>query len=190
MIPPDPVPRDAIVNRLPLLAVLLLLTACRSTTESLRIMYGNSVRDRTGEGNFSRLDVSYLEQQERRHEIVRGYIKDAKLVSAEDYLYAGVILSTSGADDDLVAAGACGLKAAELGEERGFRVAAEAVDRRLMLMGRSQRYGTQYYYLEVIQKWRLYPVDPKTTDAERLAMGVETLAELRAREDELNAELR
>ena len=101
-----------------------------------------------------------------------------------------MILSTSGFEDDLVAAGACGLKAAELGEDRGFRVAAEAVDRRLMLAGRPQRYGTQYYYVEVIQKWRLYPVDPKTTDLERQAMGVETFEQLRAREAELNEELR
>jgi len=180
------------VNRLlpTALLALALLGGCRSTSESLRIMYGNSVRDRTGEGNFSRLDESYLEQQENRYEIVRGYIKDEKLQSAEDYLYAGVILSTSGFEDDLVAAGACGLKAAELGEDRGFRVAAEAVDRRLMLAGRPQRYGTQYYYVEVIQKWRLYPVDPKTTDLERQAMGVGTFEQLRAREAELNEELR
>lgn len=176
---------------LPLALVsLALLGGCRSTSESLRIMYGNSVRDRTGEGNFSRLDERYLEQQENRYELIRGYIKEEKLTTAEDYLYAGAILSSSRFEDDLVAAGACGLKAAELGEERGFRVAAEAVDRRLMLAGRPQRYGTQYYYVEVIEKWRLYPVDPKTSDLEREAMGVEPMRALLARADELNETLR
>ena len=52
------------------------------------------------------------------------------------------------------------------------------------------RYGTQFYYEEVLQKWRLYPVSGKTTDAERAAMGVAPLAELRAREDLLNEEVR
>ena len=174
---------------LPLL-LLVLLGACRSTSDSLRNMYANSVRDRTGEGNFETLDERYLEEQENRWEIVRGFIREEKLESAEDYLYAGAILSTSTFEDDLVASAACGLKAAELGEDKGFRVAAESVDRRLMLRGDAQRYGTQYYYVEVIQKWRLYPVDARTTDIERQAMGVEPLSELMARVDELNESLR
>lgn len=174
---------------LPLL-LLVLLGACRTTTESLHNMYANSVRDRTGEGNFRTLNNEFVERQENRYEIVRGFIREEKLQSAEDYLYAGAILSTSTFEDDLIASAACGLKAAELGEDKGFRVAAESVDRRLMQRGESQRYGTQYYYVEVIEKWRLYPVDPRTTDVERQAMGVEPLSELMARVDELNASLR
>jgi hypothetical protein len=53
-------------------------------------------------------------------------------------------------------------------------------------MGVAQRYGTQYVYEPVLKGWRLYPIDPRTTDAERKAMGVPPLDELKKAEDLLN----
>lgn len=153
-------------------------------------MYAESLRERLDEGQFSTLGARYARNQAERLEKVRQFVKEKKLSTAEDYLYAGVLLSSSSVEDDLIAASASGLKAAELGEDRGLRVAAEALDRRLMHRGQPQRYGTQYHYLEVIQKWKLYPVDPSTTDADRAMMGIPPLVELKAREDELNEEIR
>lgn len=178
------------VMRLFLILALLSLVSCRTTTQKLRNMYENSLDERLGGSNFATLGPEYREHQETRLEHVREFVREEQLVTAEDYLYAGALLSTSSQQDDLIAASASGLKAAELGEDLGFRVAAEAIDKLAMHNGENQRYGTQYYYVEVIQKWRLYPIDPATTDEERKAMGVEPLSELIARVDLLNEEVR
>ena len=173
-----------------LLLLVLSFASCTTPSQSLQNMYANSLRERLNGDTFAALGDKYRDRQEKRLEFVRQYVREEQLETAEDYLYAGALLSTSPHEDDLIAAMASGLTAAEMGEDRGFRVAAEATDRFKMHRGENQRYGTQYYYAEVIQQWRLYRVDPDTTDAERAAMGVEPLAELIARTEELNAEVR
>ena len=42
----------------------------------------------------------------------------------------------------------------------------------------------------MLEKWRLYPVDPRTSDEERRAMGVAPLSELLARTEKLNERVR
>jgi hypothetical protein len=173
------------------LLLFALVAACTSgPSKSLRIMYNASLRERLDDGKFSSLGERYASRQRDRVQAVRKLVMAEELITAEDYLYAGVILSTSTVEDDLIAASASGIKATELGDPRGMHVAAEALDRLLMHRGKPQRYGTQYYYIEVIQKWRLYPVDPATTDSDRAAVGVAPMSDLKAREAELNAELR
>ena len=79
------------------------------------------------------------------------------------------------------------IRAAELGEERGFTVQAHATDRRMVLRHeRYQRYGTVIIYEPVLRRHQLYPVDPATTDAIRRTMGVPSLAELLVEVDALN----
>jgi hypothetical protein len=183
------------VKRLLPLALLFLtllsgLSACQSVSQRLENIYSDGLRERLGGNNFSTLEPAFEAHQEARFEKVRQFVKAEQLETAEDYLYAGTILSSSPYPDDLTAAWAAGIEAAEMGDDRGFRVAAEAMDRFQMVHGAKQRYGTQYYYVEVIQKWRLYPVDSRTTDAEREAMGVEHLSALEAKVEELNEALR
>lgn len=63
---------------------------------------------------------------------------------------------------------------------------AASWDRYLVEKGEPQWYGTQY--TKVDGAWRLRPVDTtKVTDAERVALGVPTLAEARAQADSMNA---
>lgn len=152
-------------------------------------MYSDSLRERS-DGVFTSIEDRYQARQEQRREKVRAFIDEERLESAEDFLYAGAILSSSPVQADLLTAQMAGLRAAELGEDRGFRVAAEAIDRHRMHNGLPQRFGTQYYYEEVLQKWRLYPVDPQTSDAERAAMGVEPLAVLAQKTELLNESVR
>lgn len=172
------------------LALLAGLAACQSVSQRLENIYADSLRERLGDDTFSTLGSEFEANQEERREKVRGFLKDGLLTTSEDYLYAGTILTSSSHPDDLTAAWGAGIQAAEMGEDRGFRVAAEAMDRFQMVHGAKQRYGTQYYYVEVLQKWRLYPIEARTTDAEREAMGVEPLAALEAKVEELNQVLR
>jgi hypothetical protein len=173
----------------PLLVLLLLLAACTSTSSKLEQMYSTGLHDRQ-QGVFASLEATYEERQESRRAKVRSFIAEAKLESAEDHVFAAAILASSPAPEDLAAAQRIGLRAAEMGDGRGFRVAAEAIDRQAMHAGSPQRYGTQYYYEEVLQKWRLYAVDPHTTDAERKAMGVAPMAQLMERTEVLNSQVR
>jgi len=177
------------VKRL-LALILLCLASCTTPSQSLKNMYANSLREREGGSVFDTLGDRYQANQERRLALVRQYLAEEEVQSSDDYLYAGALLSTSPYEEDLIAAQMSGLKAAEMGEDRGFRVAAESIDRYAMHVGKPQRYGTQFYYVEVIEKWRLYPVDPRTTDAERKAMGIEPLAELLERTELLNEKIR
>ena len=56
-----------------------------------------------------------------------------------------------------------------------LRLAAAALDRWLMYQGKPQKYGTNF--VPDGKRWRLWDVDPSTTDAERAANHVPLLQE-------------
>lgn len=61
-------------------------------------------------------------------------------------------------------------------------------DRYLMKLGRPQCYGSQITRPDLSKPWQLYAVDMTcATDAERRRLGVQTLGEMRARVDSMNA---
>jgi hypothetical protein len=109
------------------------------------------------------------------------------LRGARDHLRAAVLLAESADAADWPLAAELGSRAAELGEPLGLRAAAEAIDKDLVAQRRPQRYGTQYTWDASAARWRLHPIDPVTTDAERAAMGVPSYAELVAAEAALGA---
>ena len=74
-------------------------------------------------------------------------------------------------------------EAAERGHDGARWLAAAAYDRWCMYEGRAQRYGTQF--VPDGRRFRLWDLDPATTDAERAAWGVPPLAEQLRRAEEL-----
>lgn len=68
-------------------------------------------------------------------------------------------------------------KAVKLGYPDNWIIAA-CTDRLLQLQGKPQKYGTQYVENKS-GKFRIYRVDPKTTDEERAEFGLPTLRELK-----------
>ncbi len=124
-------------------------------------------------------------QGERFAEMARRALED-ELVTAEDHFYAGAILVRSSEMDHLLLAESIGRKAVILGDKRGAPVAAEAVDRQALIEGTAQTYGTQYTYSYLTGNWQLYLVDPKTTDADRSAVGLPPLAWFEDRIRQLN----
>ena len=173
--------------RLLTLLCLFSLTACRSTSERLDVMVDETRRELSGGGALAGLDDSFVGQHQDRIEKVREFHTAGELVSADDYYNASWILVTSQKPEDLELAHELALKAAEMGLDKGFRIAATATDKLNRHAGKPQRYGTQFEYIEFLRRWRIYPVDPTTTDAERQAMGIPPLRELYEREKELNA---
>lgn len=176
------------------LLIASLLASCTSTTASLRQMHAEDTQGMKDLGFLSGLQTregyadenDFIEDREARQAKVRKYLSEGKVQSGEDYYHAAALLATSGDVEDLVKAQECGFSAAQLGEKRGSRVAAEAIDRHQMFIGKPQWYGTQVEFIEVLAKWRIYPVDPRTTDEQRATMGVPPLADLRAAVDQIN----
>jgi hypothetical protein len=164
----------------------LILAACQSPSTELESMHNNSMRDLEGGDLLTPLGDDYGERQARRIERVYEISRSGGIESATDHYYAGLLLASSSRPQDLELARSMGLAAGEQGEERGFRIAAEAIDKGLRLKGEPQRYGTQISFVPVLKEWRLDPLDPRTTDEERCAMGVAPLAELTERERLLN----
>lgn len=170
------------------LTLPLLLSGCESTSPSTRLtrMFAELHAD-VGERKLGQDEGdAWWRRQVERLEAVHEMLAKKQVTTALDHLYAAVILVETDSEEDLAHAHELGLRAAELGEAKGFRVAAEALDKLCIKRGLAQKYGTQYVYEPVLKAWRLYPVDPNTSDAERAAMGIEPIDALRAREAKLN----
>ena len=114
-------------------------------------------------------------------------VQQGELKTAEERFEAAVILVENDEPADLKLAEVLAQEAATGGEPLAPRVAAEAIDKQRVLAHEPQRYGTQYEWVAVLREWRLYSLDPNTTDSERRAMGVPPLAEIYEIEKKLNA---
>jgi hypothetical protein len=169
-----------------LLPFLLLLGACQSSSAKISSLYVD-LENEVRHADPVHLPAANADEVHRqRADAVREVVKEHELTSADDLFKASVILVDTSRVEDMDLAETFARKSSELGEPRGLRVAAEAVDKRAMLKGKEQKYGTQYVFDWVLDSWRLYPVDPATTDAERAEMSVPTYAELLHAEDEMN----
>ena len=177
------------MTRLLILLCLISLTACRTTSQRLGVMVDETRRDLTEGGAFVSLDDQFVSAQQSRIEKVRAFNEAGELQSAKDYYNASWILVSSQKPDDLILARDLALESVERGDDRAFRIAATAIDKLLRIEGKPQRYGTQYEYIEFLRRWRLYPIDPATTDAERESMGIQPLRELYEREERLNEQV-
>jgi hypothetical protein len=121
-----------------------------------------------------------------RADAVRKIVETDGVTTKDDAFKAAVILVSTSRVADMDLAETLARQSAQMGEPRGLRVAAEAIDKRAMLQGRPQKYGTQFIFEYVLDKWTLYPIDPLTTDEDRAAMGVPTYAELLEKADLMN----
>jgi hypothetical protein len=114
-------------------------------------------------------------------------VKDGQIDTPKERFQAAVLLVETNDPDDLKLAEQLAQQAATGGERLAPRVAAEAIDKQMVLQHLPQRYGTQFEWVTALGGWRLYPIDPKTTDADRAAVGVPPLATIYEQEKQLNA---
>ena len=184
--PPDPhttVPRPSVLLRL----APLVLTACRTGNDPYSL-YQAVLKDHSADTGRGFLPSVHERQLERFEKVVSWY-EEGRLESTEDFLWSAGALVESDEARHLELASVLALKAAERGDPRGFTFHACATDLLLIDKGApTQRYGTVPVYYPVIEEWRLYPVDPTTTDVERKGMGVPPLEELLAWAEQLNDE--
>ena len=170
-----------------LLPCCLILFACAGSPPSSELgkLYRDNLED-AGGGSASALAETESRRAGRVFR-VRELAAQGPIESIEDRLFAASILLDSPEMRDLTLAEDLALSAALDGDDRGFPLAAEAIDRQCLTLGQPQRYGTQYVWSPQDETWSLYPTDPATSDAERRSMGVPTLAEARALAAELDA---
>jgi hypothetical protein len=117
---------------------------------------------------------------QRRQRVKELLVQD--VVSApDDYFHAALILQHGDTLEEIWQAHALAQRAAELGATPSMGakdsrwLAAAALDRWLMYQGKPQQYGTQF--VPDGTRWRLWDVDPATTDEARAANHVPSLQE-------------
>ena len=106
--------------------------------------------------------------------LAEGWPEDADALHAAAWILNHGDLSEEAALGSRLAA-----RAAALGHAGARWLAAAALDRSLIYAGLPQKYGTNIVPDGV--GWRLWDVDPATTDAERQANDVPPLADMQAR---------
>ena len=127
--------------------------------------------DRKGE-----LPLNLGDRDRARRQRVTELIAEGALQTPEDYFHAALVFQHGDRLEDYWQAHEMAKKAAEQGHPTGRWLAAAAYDRWLMNQGKPQKYGTQYT-AHGDGPYRLWDVDPTTTDEERAAWNVPPLAE-------------
>jgi hypothetical protein len=166
----------------------LLAFACSTPSSKIGRMYASLQEDVASQKSGAAPDPKVQERHEKRADEVREIVTTDPPDSRESKFQAAVLLVESWKQDNLALAEKLGREVGLDGEKLGYRVAAEAVDKQLVARGLPQHYGTQFEWVFVLQAWRLYPIDPATTDADRKAMEVHPLAQLYQDEKKMNGE--
>jgi hypothetical protein len=123
--------------------------------------------------------VALRTRDRTRREAVMALLADGWPEDADALYAAAWVLNHGDLSEEAALGSRLAARAAELGRPGARWLAAAALDRSLMYAERPQKYGTNIVPDGV--GWRLWDVDPATTDAERLANDVPTLAGMQAR---------
>lgn len=111
----------------------------------------------------------------QRRERVRALMAENVLMDVEDYFHAALIFQHGESLEEIWQAHTLASRAAGLGFAPARWLAAAALDRWLMYQSRPQKYGTQF--VSDGRTYRLWEVEPTTTDADRAAWNVPSLEE-------------
>ena len=129
---------------------------------------------RQGQIDWERLRV----EDARRRVVVRAWLAGQAIQAPADQWRAALILQHGRSVEDYELAHRLAGAAAAAGFEPARWLEAATEDRWRLARDLPQRWGTQYQ--EVDGRMELAPVDPATTDAERVARGLPSRAEARA----------
>ncbi|UOQ69547.1 hypothetical protein [Hymenobacter volaticus] len=125
------------------------------------------------------------QDQTRRHQVQR-LLDQQQVHTAHDYYHAALIFQHGETVEEIALAHRWALKSVELGLEASKWLAAAALDRWHMYQGQPQKYGTQL--VPDGTRYRLWDVEPNTTDEERAQWKVPSLAEMEGRAAQLTEE--
>ncbi len=123
------------------------------------------------------------ERDASRREHVERLIEFGQLKEPLDYYRAAWILNHGETLDEILKAHTLASKALELGVSDARWLTAATYDRWLMCQGRTQKFGTQI--VPDGERYRVWDVEPGTTDVERAAWDVPSLAEMQRRAEDV-----
>jgi hypothetical protein len=126
-----------------------------------------------------------LQRDRARRQRVEELVGSEALQTSEDYFHAAMIFQHGETLDDFWQAHELAKRGSELGHPNCRWLIAAACDRWLMNQGKPQKYGTQYTSRDN-EPYRLWDVDPTTTDEERAAWNVPPQAEALQQAEELS----
>jgi hypothetical protein len=176
------------MRRALLLLPFLFLFACKSSPQKMTMeeLYQDSIRDLASQNGLGGLSPKVQERQKERLDVARSAWLEQRLTTGEDHLWCGAVLYASSDLEDLSLARKLALRAVDLGEPRGLPLSAEIGDKELLARGLPQKYGTQVVFDDFTRRYRMWDLDPGTTDSERRAVGLPTLEELLGRVEALD----
>ena len=120
-----------------------------------------------------------MEDTQRRYDVLR-YFQSGETWDTQDLVYAAFIFQHGDCSEHYRYANRLAQIALEAGDPNARWIYAATLDRYLMSLGKPQKFGTQY--VGTGEDFRLYPVDPSTTDEERAQYNVPPLSEALERE--------
>jgi hypothetical protein len=145
-------------------------------------------QDQADRRAFEQLDHEQIQQMlqrdRERRQRVEELVGSEALQTPEDYFHAAMVFQHGETLEDFWQAHELARRGAELGHPNCRWLTAAAYDRWLMNQRKPQRYGTQYTARDD-EPYRLWEVDPTTTDEERAEWNVPPLAEALRQADEL-----
>ena len=150
--------------------------------KQLQKIYRNDQKDRRENLDWKLI----IKRDKERRKEVRTLLKTSKIKSGIDFFYASIIFQHGPSLTDSRMAMNLASKSMKLGCKKAKRMSALALDRYLIKNGKKQRFGTQYFKKSPKDKWKLDPVERKTTDEERTLYNIEPLAELKSQVAKLN----
>jgi hypothetical protein len=150
--------------------------------QELRDLFVADQADRLRDLTFDTPDYWQMRERDaQRRQRVRGLLVQGEVSAPDDYFHAALIFQHGETLEDIWQAHELARKAAELGATQSmgpkdsYWLAVAARDRWLMYQGKAQKYGTQF--VPDGKRWRLWDVDPGTSDADRAANHVPALRE-------------
>jgi hypothetical protein len=160
----------------------------RADNSELATLYAADQSDRRNAKTIADFDSMSVRDSVRRVR-VRALLGELREPTANDLYHAAMVFQHGDDTTSYRRAYELSKRAAEVdtGHQKARWLSAASWDRYLMRQQKPQWYGTQFVRSNHDGPWILYPVDTtKVTDAERVRMGVGTLAEQRAKAAELN----
>jgi hypothetical protein len=154
--------------------------------KELQALFEQDQADRRAFDQLDHEQIQQMLQRDReRRQRVEELIGSEELQAPEDYFHAAMVFQHGEKLEDFWQAHELAMRGAELGHPGCRWLSAAAYDRWLMNQGKPQKYGTQYTARDD-GPYRLWDVDPTTTDEERAAWNVPPLAAALRQAEELN----
>jgi len=135
---------------------------------------------------FNKMPEFFIKRDAARKNKIKEMFKKGILKTGRDYYIAAMIFHHGLNISDAKKAVDFSQRSFNLGYGKARWLYAAAIDRLLMKKKKKQKFGTQFFKKTSKSKWILYPIDPKTTDAERVQFNVPSLEEMKRMVKKLN----